>query len=73
MDFLLGLLVLFFTVPLVTAHAAKQYGRSFWAWFGIGCLLPAISLLILAMLPDLAEDKKNETSSLPNSIDPPKL
>ena len=63
MDLLAGLLGLIFLVPLVTAHSAKQYGRSFWGWFLIGCFLPVFSLLLLAALPDLTEHKKEEFNS----------
>lgn len=52
MDFLLALLFAVFMLPLVTGHAAKQMGRSLWKWFLIGCILPGISFLILAVLPE---------------------
>jgi energy-coupling factor transporter transmembrane protein EcfT len=42
-----------FCVPLITAFYAKSQGRNFWKWFGVGCILPIISVFILfAMHPE---------------------
>ena len=41
---------------------ARQQGRSFWLWFGIGLILPGISLGILIFLWDM--DDKQKLASL---------
>ena len=38
-------------IPFSTAFFAKNTGRPFWVWFGIGCLLPVVSIIILLFLP----------------------
>ena len=37
---------------------ARQQGRSFWLWFGIGLILPGISLAILIFLWDMDYKQK---------------
>jgi energy-coupling factor transporter transmembrane protein EcfT len=37
---------------------ARQQGRSFWLWFGIGLILPGISLGILIFLWDMDDKQK---------------
>ncbi|QIX61652.1 hypothetical protein HER32_10865 [Hymenobacter sp. BT18] len=49
-DLLLAALSLFLLIPLVTGYCACSYGRSFWLWFVLGCLLPVASLVVLAVL-----------------------
>ena len=61
-------LVLIFTVSLlvfapITGYIAYNYGRSFWRWFGLGLLLPFVSVFIalfVAMREKYAEDKAND-------------
>ncbi len=43
-------LVVVFMVPLLTGYAAYSYGRSFWTWFGLGLVLPVVSLSVLILL-----------------------
>lgn len=40
----------FFTVPAVAGYFAYSYGRSFWVWFILGCFLPIIFHILLALL-----------------------
>jgi hypothetical protein len=53
-EILLVALILFvvFGLPLITAFFARSMNRPFWIWFGIGCVLPIISVFILFFLPD---------------------
>lgn len=44
----------------ITGYIAYNYGRSFWRWFGIGMVLPFVSVfvaLFMAMRTRLAEDR----------------
>ena len=62
--FLLRLLLIF-TVSLlvfapITGYVAYNYGRSFWRWFGLGLVLPFVSVFIIlfvAMREQLTEEK----------------
>ena len=61
-------LTLIFTVSLlvfapITGYIAYNYGRSFWRWFGLGLLLPFVSVFIalfVAMREKYAEEKADE-------------
>ena len=62
--FLLRLLLIFGVSLLVfapiTGYIAYNYGRSFWRWFGLGLLLPFVSVFIalfMAMRDRLAEER----------------
>lgn len=37
-------------LPFTTAYCAYSYGRSFWLWFALGCVLPILSYFILFAL-----------------------
>lgn len=44
----------------ITAYIAASYGRPFWRWYGLGIVLPFISVfvaLFLAMREQWAEEK----------------
>ena len=56
---LLILSSIFFMPPLITALFARSLGRRFWVWFIIGCILPFISVFVLAFMP--VKDIKNDT------------
>ncbi|MEM0940337.1 MAG: hypothetical protein AAF600_09300 [Bacteroidota bacterium] len=43
-------LAFYFTFPLLNGYCASHYGRSFGVWFGIGCVLPIISFIILVVM-----------------------
>ena len=62
--FLLRFLLIFGVSLLVfapiTGYIAYNYGRSFWRWFGLGLLLPFVSVFIalfMAMRQRSAEDQ----------------
>ena len=55
----LGLLLLL-GLPTLTYFYAKQLGRNAKVWFLIGIILPGIATLILSLLPDLSEEKKDK-------------
>jgi len=40
-------LIFYLTFPLLTGYCAFHYGRPFGVWFGIGCLLPVVSFIVL--------------------------
>ena len=47
----------------ITGYIAYNYGRSFWRWFGLGLLLPFVSVFIalgMAMRVKYAEEKAAE-------------
>lgn len=50
LDIAFFVLAFFFAIPAITGYFAYSHGRSFWLWFGIGCVLPIISNVILATL-----------------------
>ena len=58
-------LLLIFAVSLlvfapITGYIAYNYGRSFWLWFGLGLVVPFVSVFIIlfvAMREQLAEEK----------------
>lgn len=58
----IGLLILafFLAIPAVTGYFAYSYGRSFWIWFFIGCFLPIISYVLLALLYRRAPKSKRD-------------
>jgi len=60
---LIGLLLvsipLFF--PLLGGLMAKSFGRSFWIWFFISCLLPYVSCFILVCLPYKKRKEQDQT------------
>ena len=54
----------------ITGYIAYNYGRSFWRWFGIGMLLPFVSVfvaLFMAIRTRMAEEK---AAQLPNPPPP---
>jgi MFS family permease len=61
-------LALIFTVSLlvfapITGYIAYNYGRSFWRWFGLGLVLPFVSVFIalfVAMREKYVEEKADE-------------
>ena len=62
--FILRLLLIFGVSLLVfapiTGYIAYNYGRSFWRWFGLGLLLPFVSVFIalfMAMRERMAEEQ----------------
>ncbi|MBO2008097.1 hypothetical protein [Hymenobacter negativus] len=69
--FFLRLLLIFGVSLLVfapiTGYIAYNYGRSFWRWFGIGLLLPFVSVFIALFMAmrdrraqDLAEQQQRQ-------------
>lgn len=50
LDIALFGLAFLFAIPAITGYFAYSHGRSFWLWFGLGCFLPFISNIILAIL-----------------------
>ncbi len=53
--------ILFF-MPLMTAFMAYNHGRSFWKWFGLGCVLPYLSLFVVMFV--VRRDKKKLAAAL---------
>ena len=53
---LIGILI-FLSVPIITARFAKRMGRRPWLWFFIGMILPVIASFILFFLPDLTDSE----------------
>jgi Trk-type K+ transport system membrane component len=49
-DILLAFLCALSFLPLTTGYCAYSYGRSFWVWFTLGCVLPIVSFFILFAL-----------------------
>jgi site-specific recombinase len=66
--FLLRLLLIFGVSLLVfapiTGYIAYNYGRSFWRWFGLGLLLPFVSVFI-ALFMAMRERAAEERASRP--------
>ncbi|MEO0330363.1 MAG: hypothetical protein AAF223_01580 [Bacteroidota bacterium] len=50
LDIALFGLAFLFAIPAITGYFAYSHGRSFWLWFVLGCFLPFISNIILAIL-----------------------
>lgn len=50
MEILIGLLSPLLFMPTITGYMATSHGRSFWRWFGIGCVLPYFSLPLITYL-----------------------
>lgn len=46
-----------FIFPAISGLFARNYGRSFWLWFFIGCFLPIISIIILFFIVDRPDTK----------------
>jgi hypothetical protein len=58
--FILLFAALYCVMPLLTGYLAQANGRSFWRWFGLGLLLPFVSvfvIMIVATRDQLAEEK----------------
>ncbi|MBC6989641.1 MULTISPECIES: hypothetical protein [Hymenobacter] len=49
-DLLFGFVCALSFLPLTTGYCAYSYGRSFWLWFALGCVLPIFSFFILFAL-----------------------
>ena len=57
---LLVLLVSALVFAPITGYIAYNYGRSFWRWFGLGMVLPFVSVFIalgVAMREKAAEER----------------
>ncbi|GAB3297880.1 hypothetical protein [Hymenobacter tenuis] len=50
MEILIGLLSPVLFMPTITGYMATSHGRSFWRWFGIGCVLPYFSLPLITFV-----------------------
>ena len=44
------MLAFLLSIPAITGYFAHCYGKSFWRWFAIGCFLPVIAQVVLALL-----------------------
>ncbi|MDO7876169.1 hypothetical protein Q5H93_15600 [Hymenobacter sp. ASUV-10] len=59
---LVGVVVFFaLTFPVLTGYIAASNGRSFWRWYGLGLVLPLVSVfvvMVVATRDQLAEDKR---------------
>ncbi|TGE28346.1 hypothetical protein [Hymenobacter metallicola] len=49
-DIILAFLCALSFLPLTTGYCAYSYGRSFWLWFALGCVLPIVSFFLLFAL-----------------------
>ncbi|HYE78880.1 MAG TPA: hypothetical protein VEI97_12920 [bacterium] len=49
-DLLLAVAAVVLMVPMLTGYAAYSHGRRFWLWFGLGLVLPVVSLAVLTIL-----------------------
>ncbi|WP_210517282.1 hypothetical protein [Hymenobacter terricola] len=72
--FLLRLLLIFGVSLLVfapiTGYIAYNYGRSFWRWFGLGLVLPFVSVFIalfMAMRDRWAEEEAQQRQMPPKA------
>jgi energy-coupling factor transporter transmembrane protein EcfT len=45
-------------VVLATGYLARSYGRDFWMWLLLGCILPVVSIFLLLLLPDRSTPEK---------------
>lgn len=46
-DIVLAALAFYLSIPLIAGYFAHCYGRSFWTWFLIGCVLPIVAHFVL--------------------------
>jgi MFS family permease len=54
----------------LTGYIADSHGRSFWRWFGLGAILPFVSVfvvLLVAMCSQLAADRAANPSRRPGT------
>jgi uncharacterized membrane protein YfcA len=54
----------------ITGYIAYNYGRSFWRWFGIGMVLPFVSVfvaLFMAMRERAAEERAERLPKPPGT------
>jgi MFS family permease len=69
--FLLRLLLIFTVSALVfapiTGYIAYNYGRSFWRWFGLGILLPFVSVFIALFIAMREQWQAEKSGRQPNS------
>ena len=56
-EVLIAILTPLFFMPLMTAFMAYNHGRAFWRWFGLGCVLPYVSLFVIMFV--VHRDRKN--------------
>jgi len=66
LEALVVILTPLFFMPLMTAFMVYSYGRPFWRWFGIGCVLPYVSLFVVMFVG--YHDKKKLALALPSSL-----
>ena len=66
---LLRLLLIFLVSLLVfapiTGYIAYNYSRSFWRWFGVGLVLPFVSVFIILFLAIRERGAEDEAARLP--------
>lgn len=54
----------------ITGYLAATRGRSFWRWYGLGILLPFVSMfviLFIAMRAELVDEKARQRPSGPRT------
>ncbi len=56
------MLAFLLSIPAITGYFAHSYGKSFWGWFAIGCLLPVIAQVLLAFLCYKEAKRSNDES-----------
>lgn len=65
---LLILTLVLLLIGSITAHYAVQRGRSPVYWFTLGALFGIMGLLLLFLLPDLANQKDKKTNIVQSSV-----
>ena len=71
MEVIIGLLWPLLFMPTVTGYMATSHGRSFWRWFGIGCALPYLSLLLITYVVYRDQRRARPTKSDTSNPDLP--
>ena len=54
----------------ITGYIAYSYGRSFWRWFGLGMVLPFVSVFIALFMAMRERAAEEQAARLPKSPPP---
>lgn len=68
LQFFLVLVVAALVFAPITGYIAASHGRSFWRWFGLGLILPFVSVFValaVAIRAQLAEEKADRLPKSP--------
>ncbi|MBF9140360.1 hypothetical protein [Hymenobacter properus] len=71
MEVIIALLWPLLFMPTITGYMATSHGRSFWRWFGLGCVLPYLSLFVISYVVHRDRRRSRATATNPSNFNQP--